>query len=59
MAKRTYVKTTKDGRRLEVVGLAICLDDKLECFELIMSRCTPTGVRFGLRRRRQISWRGG
>jgi hypothetical protein len=35
MSKRTYVKTTQDGRKLEVVGLAICLDDKLECFELM------------------------
>ncbi|HLG79786.1 MAG TPA: hypothetical protein VKY22_02135 [Bradyrhizobium sp.] len=31
----TLIKTTQDGRRLEVVGLAICLDGKLEAFELI------------------------
>jgi hypothetical protein len=41
MAKRTYVKTTKDGRKLEVVGLAVCLDDKLECFELIEVKMHP------------------
>jgi hypothetical protein len=41
MAKRTYVKTTQDGRKLEVVGLAICLDDKLECFELIDVKLHP------------------
>ncbi len=31
----TLVKTTQDGRRLEVIGLAICLDGKLEACELI------------------------
>ncbi|MDR3516790.1 MAG: hypothetical protein P4M00_13320 [Azospirillaceae bacterium] len=31
----TLIKTTQDGRRLEVIGLAICLDGKLEAFELI------------------------
>ena len=31
----TLVKTTADGRRVEVAGLAICLDGKLEAFELI------------------------
>ena len=41
MAKRTYVKTTQDGRKLEVVGLAILLDDKLECFELIDVKLHP------------------
>jgi hypothetical protein len=41
MAKRTYVKTTQDGRKLEVVGLAICLDDKLECFELMDVKLHP------------------
>jgi hypothetical protein len=35
MAKGTLVKTTEDGRKLEVVGLAITLDRQLECFELI------------------------
>jgi hypothetical protein len=41
MAKRTYVKTTQDGRKLEVVGLAICLDGQLECFELIDVKMHP------------------
>ena len=31
----TLVKTTKDGRRLEVVGLALRLDGKLEATDLI------------------------
>jgi hypothetical protein len=31
----TLIKTTQDGRKLEVMGLAICLDGKLEAFELI------------------------
>jgi hypothetical protein len=31
----TLVKTTQDGRKLEVIGLAICLDGELEAFELI------------------------
>lgn len=31
----TLVKTTLDGRKLEVVGLAICLDGKLEAPDLI------------------------
>lgn len=37
----TLVKTTQDGRRLEVVGLAICLDGKLEAFELIEVKDHP------------------
>lgn len=37
----TLVKTTQDGRRLEVVGLAICLDGKLEAFELIEVKAHP------------------
>jgi len=41
MSKRTYVKTTKDGRKLEVVGLAVVLDDKLECFELMDVKLHP------------------
>lgn len=41
MAKKTYVKTTKDGRKLEVVGLAVCLDDQLECFDLIEVKMHP------------------
>jgi hypothetical protein len=41
MAKRTFVKTTQDGRKLEVVGLAVVLDDKLECFELIDVKLHP------------------
>lgn len=31
----TLIKTTQDGRKLEVIGLAICLDGQLEAFELI------------------------
>jgi hypothetical protein len=37
----TLVKTTQDGRRLEVIGLAICLDGKLEAFELIEVKAHP------------------
>ena len=37
----TLVKTTQDGRRLEVIGLAICLDGKLEAFELIEVKLHP------------------
>jgi hypothetical protein len=35
------VKTTQDGRKVEVVGLAILLDGKLECFELIDVKLHP------------------
>lgn len=41
MAKTTPVKTTQDGRRLDVVGLAICLDGALEAFELIEVKMHP------------------
>jgi hypothetical protein len=37
----TLIKTTQDGRRLEVIGLAICLDGKLEAFELIEVKDHP------------------
>lgn len=37
----TLVKTTQDGRRVEVVGLAICLDGQLEAFELIEVKLHP------------------
>lgn len=37
----TLVKTTQDGRRLEVIGLAICLDGKLEAFELMELKLHP------------------
>ena len=37
----TVVKTTQDGRKLEVIGLAICLDGKLEAFELIEVKMHP------------------
>jgi hypothetical protein len=37
----TLVKTTQDGRKLEVVGLAICLDGQLEAFELIEVKLHP------------------
>ena len=41
MPKTTLVKTTQDGRRLEVIGLAICLDGELEAFELIEVKMHP------------------
>ena len=37
----TLVKTTQDGRKLEVSGLAICLDGELEAFELIEVKLHP------------------
>ena len=37
----TLVKLTQDGRRLEVIGLAICLDGALEAFELIEVKLHP------------------
>ena len=37
----TLVKTTHDGRKLEVIGLAICLDGQLEAFELIEVKLHP------------------
>ena len=37
----TLVKTTQDGRKLEVIGLAICLEGKLEAFELIEVKLHP------------------
>lgn len=39
--KRTLVKVTQDGRKLEVQGLAILLDGELECFELIEVKLHP------------------
>jgi hypothetical protein len=41
MAKTTLVKTTQDGRKLEVIGLAICLEGELEAFELIEVKLHP------------------
>lgn len=38
------VKTTQDGRRLEVIGLAVCLDGALEAFELIEVKLHPNRV---------------
>jgi hypothetical protein len=38
---RTLVKTTQDGRKVEVVGLAILLDGQLEAFELIEVKMHP------------------
>jgi hypothetical protein len=35
------VKVTQDGRKVEVHGLAICLDGKLEAFELIEVKMHP------------------
>lgn len=37
----TLVKVTRDGRKLEVVGLAICLDGELEAFEMIEVKMHP------------------
>jgi hypothetical protein len=37
----TLVKTTLDGRKLEVIGLAICLAGELEAFELIEVKQHP------------------
>lgn len=37
----TLIKTTLDGRKLEVIGLAICLDGALEAFELIEVKDHP------------------
>ena len=41
MATTTLVKMTEDGRKLEVIGLAICLDGELEAFELIEVKMHP------------------
>jgi hypothetical protein len=35
------VKTTEDGRQVEVKGLAICLDGQLEAFELVEVKMHP------------------
>ena len=37
----TLVKTTQDGRKLEVIGLAICLNGEIEAFELIEVKLHP------------------
>src|SRR3974390_2647925 len=37
----TLVKTTQDGRKLEVIGLAIWLDGQREAFELIEVKLHP------------------
>ena len=37
----TLVKVTQDGRKLEVVGLAILLDGQLEAFDLIEVKLHP------------------
>lgn len=31
----TYIKTTEDGRKVEVIGMAICLDGRKEADRLI------------------------
>ncbi len=41
MTMATLVKTTQDGRKLEVVGLAILLEGELEAFELIEVKMHP------------------
>ncbi len=43
MAKTTLIKTTLDGRKLECIGLAICLSGELEAFEMIDIRMHPNG----------------
>ena len=40
----TLVKTTQDGRKLEVVGQAVLLDGKLEAVELVPWRIIPNRV---------------
>ncbi len=37
----TLIKTTQDGRKLEVIGLAICFDGELEAFEMIEVKLHP------------------
>lgn len=37
----TLIKTTEDGRKVEVAGLAILLDGELEAFELIEVKLHP------------------
>ncbi len=41
MATPILIKTTQDGRKLEVIGLAICLDGELECFDLVEVKLHP------------------
>lgn len=31
----TYIKTTEDGRKVEVIGTAICLDGTPEAYDLV------------------------
>lgn len=39
--KTTLIKTTQDGRKVEVIGLAICLNGELEAFELTEVKMHP------------------
>ena len=39
--KTTLIKITQDGRKLEVIGLAICLNGELDGFELIEVKMHP------------------
>ena len=32
---KTHIKTTRDGRRVEVIGMSICLDGELESDKLV------------------------
>ena len=41
MPTTTLVKTTQDGRKVEVIGLTICLDGELEAFELVEVKMHP------------------
>jgi hypothetical protein len=31
----TYIKTTRDGRKVEVIGMSVCLDGKAEADKLV------------------------
>jgi hypothetical protein len=37
----TYIKTTEDGRKVEVIGRAICLGGRPEAYELISVESHP------------------
>jgi hypothetical protein len=35
LSMTTYIKTTQDGRKVEVIGMAVCLDGKQEADHLV------------------------
>lgn len=41
----TYIKTTEDGRKVEVIGKAICLDGTPEAYELVNINFHPNKIR--------------